>query len=458
MDKKDLSNIIVPPNATIKKTIEAISINGVRGVFVCDEDQELIGIVMDADIRRAILSNIDLNTSVRTIMNTGPFTISSQMSSDEQKRRLLESTRILAPVVDGKSHVVDCIYLPDFFDDMFWKTQITNSRVLPPQKVLVIGGAGYIGSMLVDKLLRMGYLVRVLDLLLYGKESLAAFNGNPNFEFMRGDCREKEIVLRALDGVNAIVHLGEIVGDPACSINEPFTIDTNYSATHMIAETCMREGINRFIFASSCSVYGQSDKKLDEQSELNPISLYARCKIESENAIHSSDYNHFCPTILRLATVHGKSFRQRFDLVVNLLSIKALTSKKIQIFGGQQWRPFVSVLDVCKGIITVMHSESQKVKNQIFNLGDSRENYQLGLIGEIIKDQIPEVEMVVLEDAKDTRNYRVSFEKIKQDLGFTSEYQVADSVKDLVTAYSNENRFRDFKDNKYYNELTLKEE
>lgn len=457
MNKIDLEKIIISPRLAIQKAIKQINTNGLRGVFVCDEDNELIGIVMDADIRQAILSNIDLNAAVNTIMKTSPFKIDSKLPSKQQKLLLSKSHKILAPLVDEAGHVVDYLYMPDFLSEAKWMQNNVNSRVLPPQKILVIGGAGYIGSVLSDKLLRIGYKVRILDLLLYGKESLAPLKRYKEFDFIRGDCRDEHTVTKALIGIDAVVHLGEIVGDPACSINESFTIETNYTATHMIVEACVRQGIKRFIFASSCSVYGNNNHEVDESSELNPVSLYARCKIESEECIRSFSNNHFCPTILRLATVHGKSFRQRFDLVVNLLSIKAIVENRIQIFGGEQWRPFIAVSDVCQGIVAILRSEGIKVNNQIFNLGDDRENYQIKQIGQIVNELISDLELDYREDKIDTRNYRVSFVKIKNDIGFTTEYSVTDTVRDFISSSRNDCIFHDYKNNKYYNALTLKD-
>ncbi|MBF0343336.1 MAG: NAD-dependent epimerase/dehydratase family protein [Nitrospirae bacterium] len=453
----NLSEVIIGTKATIVDAIELINKNGILGVFVCDDDNELIGIMMDSDIRRAILNKLDINASVKTIMKTNPFYISQDLPVGKKNQMLVHSGKMLAPVVDDKKRVVDYVYLPDILNRLYTdKNSDENGAVLPPQKVAVIGGAGYIGSVLVGKLLRMGYSVRVLDLLLYGKDSLTCFEKEKNLEFIRGDCRDERLIDNVLDGVDAVIHLGEIVGDPACRINESFTIDTNYSATHMIVESCIKRQIKRFVFASSCSVYGQNDDDVNEESALNPVSLYARCKIQSEEAIFSVSSNFFCPTVLRLATVHGKSYRQRFDLVVNLLVIKAVAEQKIQIFGGEQWRPFISVNDICSGIVSVLHAESYKVKNQIFNLGDSRENYQLIQIGNIVKEHLPETAIDVLSEQQDKRNYRVNFDKIKKALGFTVEYKVDDTVKDLIQAYRVEKIFHDYNDSKYHNYLSLK--
>ena len=313
MSKADISDVIVYANTSIRSAVETINKNGVRGVFVCDEDKELLGIVMDSDIRRAALSNLDSKASVKTILKPSPFVINSEASIEKRKELFLMSEKLLAPIVDNKKCVVDYIYLPDILDKTFNKECIDNdlqedAGILPPEKVLVIGGAGYIGSMLTKKLLRRGYRVKVLDLLLYGKDGLQKTK-NENLEFIKGDCRDEQIIKKVLEGVDAVIHLGEIVGDPACEINEMFTIETNYTATQTIVEQCMKFGTRRFIFASSCSVYGSNDIEVNEETELNPISLYARCKRESEKAVLSLTFDYTCPTILRLATVHGRSYR-----------------------------------------------------------------------------------------------------------------------------------------------------
>jgi nucleoside-diphosphate-sugar epimerase len=460
MKKIDRTGVVISSKATIRDAIEAIDKNGLLGVFVCDGDGKLDGIVMDKDIRRAMLSNVDPKASVKIIMKTNPCVVDAGLPYDRKKEKLIKSGKILAPIIDEKRCVVDYIFLPEVMDEIYKERTVNDFEeslvVLPPGRVLVIGGAGYIGSVLVKKLLRLGYKVRVLDLLLYGRESVAHFNGEKTFEFIRGDCRDEGVVRQSLEGVEAVIQLGEIVGDPACRISEELTIETNYVATNMVVEQCIHFNIRRFIFTSSCSAYGTNDKEVTEGSELNPVSLYARCKIESEKAILSHNYDHFCPTILRLATVHGISYRQRFDLVVNLLTIQALVEGRIRIFGGEQWRPFVSVKDICEAIVTVLHSPRSVVKGQIFNLGDSRENYQLFQIGNIVKEVIGDVHVEITDDNTDKRNYRVNFDKIKNKLGFSTEYKISDSVGEIVSAYRDENLFCDYKTPKYHNHLSLK--
>lgn len=460
MGRPSLSLAVALPNSTIRAVMGLIDRSGLRGAIVCDDDQDLLGIVMDSDIRRAILRKADLEVSVKTIMRTAVFVIDASTPPAERHRLLLRSGKLLAPIVDRHRRVIDYVSI----DEALRQVAVSlcpadEGGVFPPAKVLVIGGAGYIGSVLAETLLNNGYRVRVLDLLLYGKEAAGCFNGfqlKDALEFVRGDCRDEEMVRRALEGVDAVVHLGEIVGDPACQINEAFTIDTNYAATHMIVESCMKMSIKRFIFASSCSVYGQNDEEVTEDSPTNPVSLYARCKVESEKAILSFSNGHLGPTILRLATAHGRSYRQRLDLVVNYLTIKALAEGRIQILGGEQWRPFVAIRDICRGVLGVLQADTQLVKGQIFNLGDSGENYQLTQIGRIIEEGVPEVKVETLKEQTDARNYRVNFAKIKRELGFSAQYTVRDTVRDLVLAYQGEALFRDYRDARYHNMLALK--
>jgi len=454
--KTKLDDIILNHNSTIRQSIKAIDNNGVRGVFICDEG-ELLGIVMDSDIRRAILKNVDLDVSVKTIMKTNPFVISDRLSEIDTINSIISSGKLLVPVINANDIVVGYYNLNDILNDIYAinKRKSKSDFYHNERNILVIGGAGYIGSVLISKLVSLNNNVRILDLLLYGKDYLKNITQDKKVEFIRGDCRDEKIIQKALENIDTVIHLGEIVGDPACSINEAFTIDVNYSATQMIVDQCLRLGIETFIFASSCSVYGQNDNEVNELTPPNPISLYARCKIESEHAILDHHSNFFSPTVLRLATVHGKSFRQRFDLVINYLAIKALVEKKIQIFGGEQWRPFISVNDICKGIIAIMNSDKKIVRNQIFNLGDSNENYTLNEVSSIIKEIIKDVEIEKLVDKVDNRNYKVNFDKIKNQIGFTADYSIRDTILDFNKSYLTDDKYSDYHHAKYYNKYCL---
>jgi len=245
----------------------------------------------------------------------------------------------------------------------------------PVEKVLVIGGAGYIGSVLVRKLLRAGYQVRVLDQLLFGDASIRELFEHPRFELLRGDFRHVDAVIRAVKGMDAVVHLGAIVGDPACALDEQTTLQTNYAATALVADVCRGYGVSRFVFASTCSVYGANDKIVDEGSVLNPVSLCAATKIDSERILLAARNETFHPTILRLATAFGWSPRPRFDLVVNLLTARAVLEKKVVIFNGEQWRPFVHVKDIARAFCLTLDADVAKVSGETFNVGGPELNH-----------------------------------------------------------------------------------
>lgn len=435
--KKDIKSVKVSPNDSIKKAMKVIDETGLRCALVIDEKGLLIGIITDGDIRKHILKEINLNLSVRVIMNAHPIVLGKGSSLKEAKEIMVKNSITLIPMVDQHNIAIDYLHLPDVISDLEknGEFQRNNRRTDEVKKVLVIGGAGYIGSVLVRRLIKAGYKVRVMDLLLYGDESIKELYKDANFEFMRGDCRNMQDVICALDGVDTVVHLGEIVGDPACSLNPDFTIEVNYMATRTLAEACCYCGITRFIFSSSCSVYGTNDGELNEMSALNPVSLYARCKVESERAILSIKDDYFSPVVLRLATVYGISFRPRFDLVINLLTAKAVREKKIKIFGGDQWRPFISINDVACAIICSLQADDRVVKREIFNIGSNEQNYKISGIGELIKDAVPESDIEISKDIVDERNYRVSFDKAMHALGFKCKSQILDEIakiKDYV--------------------------
>jgi nucleoside-diphosphate-sugar epimerase len=320
--------------------------------------------------------------------------------------------------------------------------------------VLVVGGAGYIGSILCRKLLAAGRRVRVLDRLVYGNSAIRDLIGRPGFELVIGDCRNIQSVVSAVNGASAVVHLAAIVGDPACEQDRKAALEINFAATRMMIEIAKGYGVKRFLFASSCSVYGASETMVDEQSEVAPISLYAQTKVDSEQALLESRNGHFHPTILRLATVFGNSFRPRFDLAVNLLTAKALQDGTITIYNGQQWRPFIHVSDVAEGFLTVLNAPLGSVSGEIFNLGDSRMNFTLSEVAEKIREIVPGVRIEQV-DNPDRRNYRVSFEKAQGRLGFSSRLGLEDGIHELKRAIS-EGEIPDYTDPLYHNQRFLK--
>ncbi len=328
-----------------------------------------------------------------------------------------------------------------------------NDPSTEDRPVLVIGGAGYIGSLLVEKLLRSGRRVRVLDSLVYGDGALRDVINHPHFELMIGDCRNLRSVIRAVDGVGSIVHLAAIVGDPACAQDGRTALEVNYSATRLLVEVAKGHAVKRLIFASSCSVYGASDVVLGETSPVHPISLYAETKVDSEKALLEACDSSFRPTILRLATVFGLSARPRFDLVVNLLTAKACQRHPITVFNGEQWRPFIHVSDVADGFIRVLNAPLEIVGGEVFNLGDARLNYTVTNVAKTISALFPE-STVECGAAIDQRNYRVCFDKVRTALGFQCTKTLIDGIEEIRAAFA-EGRILDYTSYQYNNQKFL---
>jgi nucleoside-diphosphate-sugar epimerase len=320
-------------------------------------------------------------------------------------------------------------------------------------QVLVVGGAGYIGSLLVEQLLNKGYKVRVLDALLYGREALRTVESHPDFQLMVGDCRNMQDVVRAVRGVDSVVHLAAIVGDPACEQDRSAALEINYGATRMMMEVAKGNGVGRFLFASSCSVYGANDHEVDERSKLNPISVYAQTKVDSEKALLAAADEHFFPTVLRFATVFGLGFRPRFDLVVNLLSARARQDGKITIYNGEQWRPFIHVRDVVNAIVLSLEAPVRAVSGEIFNVGDARLNYTLQQIAEIISEIFPNTQVEHVANT-DKRDYRVNFDKIRNRLSFEATHTIREGVIEMRGAFD-ERFILDYKDLRYHNQRFL---
>jgi nucleoside-diphosphate-sugar epimerase len=304
--------------------------------------------------------------------------------------------------------------------------------------VLIIGGAGYIGSHTVELLLQRGYHVRVLDRLMYGPDSLRDFASNPAFEFIEGDATSIAKLAQAMKGASAVVHLSGLVGDPACAVDPEFTRHANIIATRMAKEVAQSMGIQRFVFASSCSVYGVSDREVSETDALNPVSLYAQTKIDSERELLSGVRDNFCVSVLRFATVFGHSRRARFDLVGNLFTAQAMTDGLITVVGPEQWRPFIHVRDLARAIAAVIAADTALVQNQIFNVGDKRLNMTILQLAKKVQEvcgRYREVEISVSDNPQDRRNYAVSFEKIRSMLGFEAETLLEPGIQEMAEKF-----------------------
>ncbi len=336
-----------------------------------------------------------------------------------------------------------------------------RDRPTPPgdqhrRRVLVTGGAGFIGSHLVRMLLERGYRVRILDRFDYDRAGIAGLH-HPNLETLQGDICNSRDVSRAVKNVDGVIALAAIVGDPACNLDPEETINLNYTATKILAETCNFYGVRRLVFASSCSVYGASSHALlTERSSLNPVSLYARTRVLSENILFDR-HGDVEPVVVRLATVFGLSPRMRFDLVVNTLTARAVVDKRISIFGGSQWRPNVHCRDAARAFVLALEAPASDVAGEIFNVGGDALNHRISEIGELVAGVVGDVEIERCDEAADPRDYRVGFAKIRRVLGFEPEYSVADGIREVAAAVRADPALRRWQDPGFHNVQALRQ-
>lgn len=307
-------------------------------------------------------------------------------------------------------------------------------------RVLITGGAGYLGSILSRKLLSKGYQVRVLDALWYGNESIKELDKDENFELIKEDIRNLVPTVKSMIDVDAVIHLASIVGMPASSIEPRTSEEINYLATKNIAELCQLHDIETYIFASTCSVYGyQPGKEINEKSHVAPLDFYAKQKYLSERA---TGWLNRSPTIYRFGTLFGLSPRMRFDLVINLFIAQALTDGKITVFGGKQERPFLHVSDAADSLIFGIEKNLTGTYNVI------SENMTILQAAERIK-KATGCEIEISEENEDNRSYRVSADKIKQ-VGFEPLRNIDNTIKEIIDAFEDKT-ITDYKDNKYNN-------
>jgi nucleoside-diphosphate-sugar epimerase len=443
--------------------METIDRTGLGIAFVVENGQ-LVGVVTDGDIRDGILDGIELTSSVETVYNSDPIVVYDSWGEDRKQEELsvydiealvAEHKSLVVPVLDDDDQVVGIEHVSRE-GELLESATPTNQAV---NRVLIIGGAGYIGSSLSRVLLERGYDVRVLDNAVYGTHGIDELRDHQRFEFIDGDMRSIEAVTDAIVDVEAVVHLGALVGDPASEINSQKTLEMNYHATQMVANVCKYHQVNRFIFASTCSVYGRShdpETLLTEEDSLNPVSLYAKTKIESERALLDMSNGNFSPTIFRMATIYGLAPRMRFDLVVNILNAKAHFEGKVPIFGGKQFRPNVHVRDAARAYVEVLEAPIEDVGGEVFNVGSNEQNYQIEDLGKRIAEAYPDAEIEWHRDKEDDRSYQVDFSKIEETLDYEVEETILSASQEIKEAFEN-GEFKDYTDEKYSNYKTLED-
>lgn len=308
--------------------------------------------------------------------------------------------------------------------------------------VLITGGAGYIGSLLTSDLLRADYRVTVVDSLLFGGEPLLPFLHHPNFHFVKADVTEPRAVREAVRGEwprpDALVHMAAIVGFPACqAVGKQVAWQYNVEATKTVFGQAADLGVERFVFASTYSNYGMSsDGPVTEESPLNPQSLYAETKIAAEEYLLGQSESACAPLVLRFATLYGLSPRTRFDLIVNQFVLEAFTRRELIIYQRGYSRSFIHVRDVARGVQLGLDADERKIRGQVYNLGTDHGNYTKDQIVALVLKRMPEttVEYKDLTFGGDMRDIKVSFAKIKRELGFEATLDVDDGVREVLQA------------------------
>jgi nucleoside-diphosphate-sugar epimerase len=305
------------------------------------------------------------------------------------------------------------------------------------KKILITGGAGYIGSVLTGLLLRSGFKVRVIDNFTFGGESLLSYLPHPDFELVHGDICSNNDVGKALEGITGIVHLAAIVGDPACKKNPEWATMVNKIASEKLCNMAIEVGIKRFVFVSTCSNYGKMDDMdsyVDEKSPLNPVSHYAELKVGFEKYLMSLENKEFAPVCLRFATAYGMSPRPRFDLTVNEFCRELFLGRELEVYGEQFWRPYCHTRDLANACRLALMASDEKVAYQTFNVGHTNENYTKKDLVDLILCKLPQSEdkVTFVDKKEDPRDYRVNCDKIRKALKFIPVYTVKDGINELI--------------------------
>ena len=447
MLEKKIKRFIYSPSVPISRAISDLYKKDITICLVCMPRGKLLGVLTLSDIKQALLNGVDKKASISSIMNTA-FTAAPRGTPLSELKKLAEEKTSFGPGIIAKVPVLDKLQRPVA---LFSIEQKEN----PLSTVLVTGGAGYIGSHLSCRLLKEGYRVIVLDKLAFGAGGVRKLLRHKRFSLVNGDVGDIRTLMKVVPQADYVIHLAGIVGDPASALDPLQTMEENHFATKLLIDACQYYHISRFVFASSCSVYGVSASLLNENSRLNPISLYAKSKLYAERELLRNANDHFHPVILRFGTVYGLSLRMRFDLVVNIMTAHAFTKKKITVDGGEQWRPLLHVDDAARACIAMIRAPLEKVKGEIFNVGATKDNFTIASIAKLIAGKFKGVKIEWLNNVKDRRDYRVNFNKIQKHVGFKTAHTVSGGVKEIADAMSM-GKFKDCMDKKYNNYLTLR--
>ena len=300
------------------------------------------------------------------------------------------------------------------------------------KKVIIIGGAGYVGTELVTKLLNLNYEVTVFDLFIYGDN----LDQNPNLVKIKGDMRDVKHLEKIISGHNSLIHLACISNDPSFDLDPELGRKINFDFFEPLVKISKDAGIKRFVYASSSSVYGLKDEKdTNENASLKPLTDYSKYKAMCEEILLKYGDDNFVPTIIRPATVCGYSKRQRFDLVVNLLTNFGFNNKLITVFGGDQLRPNIHIDDMCRVYVKTLEVEASKIKNQIFNAG--YENKPVIELAEMVREVLGGDIKIEKKETNDNRSYHITSQKIKEVLNFETKKDIRNAIEDINNAFKN---------------------
>lgn len=321
-------------------------------------------------------------------------------------------------------------------------------------RVLVTGGAGYVGAVLVPKLLEAGHAVTVLDLYLYGDEVLETSRGNPRLREIKGDLRDADTVADALTGCDAVIHLACISNDPSFELDPGLGKSINFDAFRPLVRSAKAAGVKRFVYASSSSVYGiKEGVEVTEDLSLEPLTDYSKFKAMCEAVLAEEREPGFVTLTIRPATVCGYSPRQRLDVIVNILTNHAVNTGRVKVMGGAQLRPNIHIEDMCDVYLLALQLPDERIDGGIYNAGER--NHSVVDLANIVREVVGEQVEMDFQPTNDPRSYHVSSEKIRRELGFVPKRSIGDAVRDLVSAFRQGKLPNAMEDSRYYNIKTM---